>query len=124
MRYNSYFTRGRKCNSRLSQNENFLLFCATKVNVPCGWEVEKLILSFSSATEHRNTRLMITHGGSVSGQEAAHFGVPVVAIPVFGEQQLRAERTQRDDFGVMLEVRNVTRESLLWAMDEAMNNPR
>jgi UDP:flavonoid glycosyltransferase YjiC (YdhE family) len=48
----------------------------------------------------------------------------VVAIPVFGEQQLRAERTQRDDFGVMLEVRNVTRESLLWAMDEAMNNPR
>jgi glucuronosyltransferase len=86
--------------------------------------MEKLIQSFSSTTEHRNTRLMITHGGSVSGQEAAHFGVPVVAIPVFGEQQLRAERTQRDDFGVMLEVRNVTRESLLWAMDEAMNNPR
>jgi glucuronosyltransferase len=67
---------------------------------------------------------MITHGGSVSGHESAHFGIPVVAIPVFGEQLLRAERTHRDHFGVKLEIRNVTRESLLWAMDEAMNSPR
>ncbi|XP_065343007.1 UDP-glucosyltransferase 2-like [Cloeon dipterum] len=73
---------------------------------------------------HPNTVAMITHGGPVSGQEAAHFGVPVVAIPVFGDQRIRAQRTQRDNLGVMLEMRNVTTPSLLWALKEVTTNPR
>ncbi|XP_059478099.1 UDP-glycosyltransferase UGT5-like [Neocloeon triangulifer] len=73
---------------------------------------------------HPKTVAMITHGGIVSGQEAAHFGVPVVAVPVFNEQQLRAEKTHRDGYGVILGLRNVTKNSLLWAINEAVSNPR
>jgi UDP:flavonoid glycosyltransferase YjiC (YdhE family) len=73
---------------------------------------------------HRNVRLFITHGGLLSMQEAINRGVPVVGIPAFGDQQLNMFWATSNGFGVLLDFKNITTESVTWALDEVLNNPR
>ncbi|KAI5632276.1 UDP-glucoronosyl and UDP-glucosyl transferase domain-containing protein [Phthorimaea operculella] len=44
---------------------------------------------------HSNVKLFITHGGLLSSIEAVQFGVPLLAIPVFGDQPSNAARAAR-----------------------------
>lgn len=39
-----------------------------------------------------NIRLFINHGGYMSHQEAIYHGVPFVALPVFGDQPISAQK--------------------------------
>ncbi|CAH0730514.1 unnamed protein product, partial [Brenthis ino] len=49
----------------------------------------------SSILAHPNTKIFITHGGLLSTLESLYFGVPVIAIPVFGDQPSNAKRCER-----------------------------
>ncbi|GLH07894.1 UDP-glucuronosyltransferase [Gryllus bimaculatus] len=51
---------------------------------------------------HPKLRLFITHGGLMSTQEAVYHGVPVVGIPIFGDQQLNMNRAAAAGIGVAL----------------------
>lgn len=66
----------------------------------------------------------MTHGGIMSGQEAAYHGVPLVGIPVFGDQTLNMLKAEQGGFGVMLSLKNVTKQSLLWAINRALTDER
>uniref|UniRef100_A0A182QUC8 UDP-glucuronosyltransferase n=1 Tax=Anopheles farauti TaxID=69004 RepID=A0A182QUC8_9DIPT len=48
---------------------------------------------------HPNVRLFITHGGLLSCTEAIYHAVPIVAIPIFGDQSLNAARAERAGWG-------------------------
>lgn len=37
---------------------------------------------------HPNTRLFITHGGVLGLQEAVYCGVPILGMPLYGDQHL------------------------------------
>jgi len=66
----------------------------------------------------------VTHGGLLSTQEALNRGVPVVGIPVFGDQTLNMAWAQSAGYGVMLSVHNITKSSASWALKEVLENDR
>jgi glucuronosyltransferase len=57
-------------------------------------------------------------------QEAINRGVPLLGIPIFGDQNLNMERAVSAGYCVMVEFSNVTEESLTWAIREILENPR
>jgi glucuronosyltransferase len=69
-------------------------------------------------------RLFITHGGLLSKQEAVHRGVPLVGIPIYGDQAFNVVKIVSAGLGVLLEFKNVTTGSVLWAVKEVLENPR
>jgi glucuronosyltransferase len=73
---------------------------------------------------HKNVRLFITHGGLLSAQEAIYHGVPIVGIPVYGDQSLNMNKAEVAGYGLKLDMKNVTKESILWAVQKVLHDPR
>ncbi|XP_023717901.1 UDP-glucuronosyltransferase 1-8 [Cryptotermes secundus] len=69
---------------------------------------------------HPNVRLFITHGGLLSKQEAINRGVPLLGIPVYGDQYLNVRKAESLGYGIRLEFDNITAESVLWAIQTAL----
>ena len=51
---------------------------------------------------HPKTKLFITHGGMFGVQESIYHGVPLVVLPIFGDQFDNARRIQDKGLGVVL----------------------
>uniref|UniRef100_A0A182NXB2 UDP-glucuronosyltransferase n=1 Tax=Anopheles dirus TaxID=7168 RepID=A0A182NXB2_9DIPT len=49
---------------------------------------------------HRNVRLFVSHGGLLGVSEAVHCGVPVVLIPIYGDQFLNTAALENRGAGV------------------------
>lgn len=75
-------------------------------------------------TEHKNCVLFITHGGYLSISEAVHFGVPLVGIPIFGDQPKNLVLVEEAGYGRMLKFRNITKETVEWTLKEVLSNKR
>ena len=73
---------------------------------------------------HPNVKVFITHGGLLGSTEAIYHGVPVVGIPIFGDQELNMARAVRAEYGLMVKYNNLTQSSLTWALKEVLNNPK
>lgn len=71
---------------------------------------------------HPNLRLFISHGGYLSSTETIHYGVPLIGIPVYGDQSLNMARAVLSGYGVSIDYTNLTESSLQWAIDEILNN--
>nr|XP_049704120.1 UDP-glucosyltransferase 2 [Helicoverpa armigera]WRX06231.1 UGT41D1 [Helicoverpa armigera] len=56
-----------------------------------------------SILAHPNVKLFITHGGQLSSLEAISAGVPVLAIPVFGDQPSNAERAKKKGYALRVD---------------------
>ena len=61
---------------------------------------------------HRVVRVAILHGGMNGVQEALHSGVPIIALPVFGDQQANADRLVHHGLGIRLDADLVTVEQI------------
>jgi glucuronosyltransferase len=66
----------------------------------------------------------MTHGGLLSTQEALDRGVPIVGIPVFGDQTQNMKRAQSAGYGVMVSYHNITTQSVKWALKEVLENSK
>lgn len=60
----------------------------------------------------------------MSSIEALYFGVPLIGIPVFGDQHMNMARAVESGYGVRLDLNDVSEASLTTALDEVLNNPR
>jgi glucuronosyltransferase len=67
-------------------------------------------------------RGFITHGGLLSMQESIMNGVPMIAMPVFAEQEYNAYRLQRTGRGIKLEMYTLTEMQLKDAIQEILTN--
>jgi UDP:flavonoid glycosyltransferase YjiC (YdhE family) len=47
-----------------------------------------------------------------------------VGIPIYGDQMLNVVRIVSAGLGVLLEFRNITTDSVNWAVREVLENPR
>ncbi|CAG7825440.1 unnamed protein product [Allacma fusca] len=72
---------------------------------------------------HPNTKLFITHGGLLSTQEAIYHGVPLVGVPVFGDQDMNVNRYVQAGIATFLEILDVKEEDVLKAIQIILTNP-
>ena len=71
---------------------------------------------------HERTVLFITHCGNGGLSEAVYHGVPMIAFPLFAEQQQNAARMVQRGFGVTLDIKHFTAAELASAISEVLHN--
>ncbi|KAM4854657.1 UDP-glucuronosyltransferase 2B10 isoform 1-T1 [Thomomys bottae] len=72
---------------------------------------------------HPKTKAFITHGGANGVYEAIYHGIPMVGIPLFGEQHDNIAHMVAKGAAVQVDIRAVSRKDLLRALDAVINNP-
>ncbi|XP_012154607.1 UDP-glucuronosyltransferase 2B33 isoform X1 [Ceratitis capitata] len=73
---------------------------------------------------HPNIKLFLTHGGMGSVVESQYHGVPMVGIPLFGDQPSNMANVERSGYGLSVDYITLTEESLSTAVQEVLNNPK
>ncbi|MEQ2183353.1 UDP-glucuronosyltransferase 2A1, partial [Goodea atripinnis] len=64
----------------------------------------------------------ITHGGTNGIYEAIYHGVPIVGIPMFGDQPDNMVHMEAKGAAVTVELNTMTPESLIDAVDTVIND--
>ncbi|XP_035309152.1 UDP-glucuronosyltransferase 2B17-like isoform X4 [Cricetulus griseus] len=72
---------------------------------------------------HPKTKAFVTHGGANGIYEAIHFGIPMIGIPLFGEQHDNIAYMVAKGAAVALNFRTITRSDLLNALEAVIENP-
>ncbi|CAG9568600.1 unnamed protein product [Danaus chrysippus] len=78
----------------------------------------------SDLLRHPNIKLFITQAGLQSTDEAITGGVPLVAIPMFGDQWYNAEKYEKFGIGIQLDITSFTEEELHNAVITVINDER
>ncbi|XP_078679461.1 UDP-glucuronosyltransferase 1-2-like [Branchiostoma floridae x Branchiostoma belcheri] len=71
---------------------------------------------------HPKTRAFVTHAGSNGVYEVLHHGVPMVCLPLFGDQPANAARVVARGLGVTLDFSTVTADQLYQAILHVLTN--
>jgi len=72
---------------------------------------------------HPNTKLFVTHAGQSSSQETVCHRVPIVGMPVLGDQFANAREAERVGFGKALPFHQMTEDNLYETILEVLTNP-
>ena len=64
----------------------------------------------------------MTHGGLLSTQEAMYHSVPMIDLPVFGDQELNALQAQRMGIAIYVEILGLTETVLENAIRTMLND--
>ncbi|KAJ8918833.1 hypothetical protein NQ315_011119 [Exocentrus adspersus] len=76
----------------------------------------------SDILAHPNVIAFITHGGLLSTTEAIHHGVPMIGVPVFGDQKMNVALSVKKGVAVHLPLMQLSEDSLYAALTEIINN--
>ncbi|XP_016964630.1 UDP-glucuronosyltransferase [Drosophila biarmipes] len=68
-------------------------------------------------------RLFITHGGKGSLSEALYYGVPMLGLPLIGDQRGNLLKMQAKNWGLTLSTHNLTHSELSKAMNGILSSP-
>lgn len=69
-------------------------------------------------------KLFITHGGLLSTIETIYHGVPVLALPIGGDQNLNAKQIVNNGFGETISFHDLTEEALTEKINKLLNNTK
>ncbi|KOC60177.1 Ecdysteroid UDP-glucosyltransferase [Habropoda laboriosa] len=76
-----------------------------------------------SVFKHKNTKAFVTHGGLMSTQEAIYFGIPMIGIPLFGDQLTNMRNMNNKKIAVNLgSTENITIETLSSAVHTILHD--
>ena len=67
--------------------------------------------SFNDILGHSSTKVFVTHGGINSFHESVYHGVPMVIIPMMGDQMRQASLVQYREIGVVIKHQSITANS-------------
>ncbi|PIK41486.1 hypothetical protein BSL78_21672 [Apostichopus japonicus] len=73
---------------------------------------------------HPKTRALVYHCGNNGAFEALYHGVPIIGIPIFGDQTDVAYRMMSSGMGLVIEISTVTNETLYQVTAEVLNDPK
>ena len=73
---------------------------------------------------HPQTRAFVSHVGINSLQEAAYHGVPMVGIPLWGDQYDNAVRMARAGMGLWMQLYSFTSDELYEVLHKVMEEKR
>ncbi|XP_046736273.1 UDP-glucosyltransferase 2-like [Diprion similis] len=80
-------------------------------------------ISQLAALRHKNIKVFVTHGGLMGTQEAIYSGVPMIGIPLFGDQTQNIQLYAEKKIAVSLDHRKLTEENLDAAFSTVLNDP-
>ncbi|CAG7822990.1 unnamed protein product, partial [Allacma fusca] len=66
----------------------------------------------------------VTQGGAMSFQQSVFHGVPVVVVPGFGDQPFVAKSAVHHEFGIYLELSDITLETFSGAIRQILENKK
>lgn len=72
---------------------------------------------------HPNVRVFITHGGLMGTMESAYSGVPMVGIPLFGDQFHNVRCFESEGIAVTITYHSITKATVLSALKVVLDNP-
>ena len=80
--------------------------------------------SFNDILGHSSTKVFVTHGGLNSFQESVYHGIPMVLIPMTGDQPRQADLLRYKELGVAIEWKSINANGkvLRNAINEVLNN--
>lgn len=73
---------------------------------------------------HPNVKLFITHGGLLGTTEALIEGIPVLGLPIFGDQKMNMAKAVSRGYGLQIYFHDITEENLDQALKELINNSK
>ena len=73
--------------------------------------------------EHKNVKAFVTHGGMMGTQEAIFCGVPMIGIPVFGDQHHNIYNYVDKKIAVSLSWETIDEKSFTRAIFDVLKNP-
>jgi len=86
-------------------------------------DTNSIATSFS-VPAHPNVRVFITHGGLMGTMESAYSGVPMVGIPLFGDQFHNVRCFESEGIALAITYHSITKATVLSALKEVLDNPR
>ncbi|XP_035523315.1 UDP-glucuronosyltransferase 2A1-like, partial [Morone saxatilis] len=72
---------------------------------------------------HPKTRAFVTHGGTNGLYEAVYHAVPLVGVPLFGDQPDNLARLSRRGAAIVLDFNHLTSDELTEALHDVINQP-
>ncbi|KAK9306717.1 hypothetical protein QLX08_002634 [Tetragonisca angustula] len=72
----------------------------------------------------KNVKAFITHGGLMGTQEAIHYGVPMIGMPLFADQFINIANYMRHNIAIALELKTLTEEKMDNALNAILNDPK
>ncbi|XP_065093027.1 UDP-glucosyltransferase 2-like [Ochlerotatus camptorhynchus] len=73
---------------------------------------------------HKNLKLFVTHGGLGSITESMYHGVPIVGMPMFGDQDTNVAQVVKEGWGASVSFDDITEQQLTGAIREVLENPK
>ncbi|XP_023564562.1 UDP-glucuronosyltransferase 2B18-like, partial [Octodon degus] len=78
---------------------------------------------FNSTLRHPKTKAFVTHGGANGVYDAINHGVPMVGLPLFGEQRDNLAHMKAKGAAVVLNFLTMSTTDLVNALNSVINNP-
>ena len=75
-------------------------------------------------SEHPNVVAIIAHGGLLGTSEAMYCGVPIIMMPMFGDQSCNVAAVVSLGAGLKLPFSSITKENVLKALVSVISDPR
>ncbi|XP_057668109.1 UDP-glycosyltransferase UGT5-like [Diorhabda carinulata] len=73
---------------------------------------------------HPNVKLFITHAGLLSLTETVYVGIPILALPVLGDQKINAAKAESLGIGLGLSITDLSEDTFRNAVIDILNNPK
>lgn len=91
--------------------------------------VQIIFLSYASSflvsllmfTGHSKTLAFYSHAGFGGTTEAIHYGVPMIAMPIVGDQPSNAAVIEESELGIQLQYRDLTKDNLVAALKTVLD---
>ncbi|XP_031842459.1 UDP-glycosyltransferase UGT5 isoform X2 [Nomia melanderi] len=90
---------------------------------PKNFLVKKWLPQFD-VMNHPNVKCYFGHGGLLGLSEGVHSGLPMILMPLFGDQYQNSVAAEARGVAVLLEFSELNEENLRHAVDEIFNNTR
>lgn len=73
---------------------------------------------------HPNVKIFFSHCGLGGVVEAKHHGVPIIGLPIYGDQPKNADKVVAEGWGIKLDIMELTEQSLRDSINDILTVPR
>ena len=73
---------------------------------------------------HKDIKAFVSHVGHNSLHESAYHGVPLVAFPLYGDQQANAKKAEHIGFGLAVDYARTNAQQLFETIEHVISEPR